>query len=143
MNSDRTKKTLRSRPPPKAARSPSLVPVVAICASAGGLDAFKELLGKLSNSTGKAFVLIQHLDPTHRSHLPELLSPSTKMPVAEVRIKTRIQANHVYVIASDRNLTLAKGNLLPIRRAKIGRNEPIDTFLAALAKARRKRAGGI
>jgi two-component system CheB/CheR fusion protein len=143
MKSDPRKKTLRSRPPPQAAGSLGLVPVVGVGASAGGLDAFKELLGSLSNNTGKAFVLIQHLDPTHKSHLPELLSPITKMPVAEVRVKTRVQANHVYVIASDRNLALSDGHLLPIARAQSGRNEPIDGFLATLAKERRKQAVGV
>ncbi len=143
MKGDSTKKVLRSRPPPKAAGARGVVPVVAIGASAGGLHAFKELLGSLSASTGKAFVLIQHLDPAHKSHLPELLSPSTKMPVAEVRAKTRIEANHVYVIAPDCNLTLSDGSLLPTPRSKSGRSEPIDAFLITLARERRKGAVGV
>ena len=58
--------------------------VVGVGASAGGLEAFTELLSHLPDDTGMAFVLIQHLDPKHESHLTELLSKASKMPVSEV-----------------------------------------------------------
>src|ERR1051326_4229540 len=74
----------------------SLPNVVGVGASAGGLEAFTELLSHLPNDTGMAFVLIQHLDPKHESHLAELLSKTSKMPVSEVRGETRAEANHVY-----------------------------------------------
>jgi chemotaxis response regulator CheB len=66
--------------------------VVGVGASAGGLEAFTELLNHLPNDTGMAFVLIQHLDPKHESHLTELLSKGSKMPVSEVKSETRIEA---------------------------------------------------
>src|SRR5271169_7256823 len=62
---------------------PPLVPVVGIGASAGGLEAFRELLEALPNDTGMAFVLVSHLSKTYKSMLSELLSKVTKMPVAE------------------------------------------------------------
>ncbi len=63
----------------------SSFPIVGIGASAGGLEAFTELLSHLPDDTGMAFVLIQHLDPKHESHLTELLSKVSKMPVSEVK----------------------------------------------------------
>ena len=60
-----------------------LVPVVGVGASAGGLDAFRQLLKALPADTGLAYVLVQHLDPRHESVLAELLAKSTSMPVAE------------------------------------------------------------
>ena len=60
-------------------RDSSLPMVVGVGASAGGLEAFTELLSHLPDDTGMAFVLIQHLDPSHDSHLTELLSRASKM----------------------------------------------------------------
>src|ERR1035437_10973502 len=73
-------------------------PVVGIGASAGGLEAFTKLLKHLPNDTGMAFVLVQHLDPTHGSALTEILSRATAMPVTEVRDGMQVEPNHVYVI---------------------------------------------
>src|SRR5450755_2881202 len=72
--------------------------IVGVGASAGGLEAFTELLSHLPEDSGMAFVLIQHLDPSHESHLTELLSRVSKMPVCEVKGETRARANRVYVI---------------------------------------------
>jgi two-component system CheB/CheR fusion protein len=66
-------------------------------ASAGGLDAFKQLLGALPIDTGMAFVLVQHLDPSHESLLAELLAKGSRMPVSEVRGDTVVEPDHVYV----------------------------------------------
>ena len=85
--------------------------IVGIGASAGGLEAFTELLSHLPVDTGMAFVLIQHLDPTHESHLTELLAKASKMPVSEVKGGTRAEANHVYVIPSRCNLGISNGVL--------------------------------
>jgi two-component system, chemotaxis family, CheB/CheR fusion protein len=63
---------------------PGLFPIVGIGASAGGLEAFSELLRNLPEKTGMAFVLVQHLDPKHNSGLPEILARTTKIPVTEV-----------------------------------------------------------
>jgi two-component system CheB/CheR fusion protein len=107
--------------------------VVGVGASAGGLEAFTELLGHLPDDTGMAFVLIQHLDPMHESHLTELLSKASKMPVSEVKAETRVKANRVYVIPPRCNLGISDGILHTPPRPDSGRNMPIDAFLRALA----------
>jgi two-component system, chemotaxis family, CheB/CheR fusion protein len=67
-------------------------------ASAGGLEAFTELLRHLPPATGLALVLVQHLDPHHESVLPGLLAGKTRMPVVQVQNDTALQSDHVYVI---------------------------------------------
>ena len=118
-------------------------PIVGIGASAGGLEAFTELLSHLPDDTGLAFVLIQHLDPSHESHLPELLSKASKMPVSEVKGETRAEANHVYVIPPRCNLGISGGVLHTPPRPDSGRNMPIDSFLCALAADRGSKALGV
>jgi two-component system CheB/CheR fusion protein len=118
-------------------------PVVGVGASAGGLEAFTELLNHLPDDTGLAFVLIQHLDPNHQSHLAELLSKACKMPVSEVHGGTRAQANHVYVIPPRCNLGISDGILTTSPRPASGRNMPIDAFLRALAADRGSKALGV
>jgi len=116
---------------------------VGVGASAGGLEAFTELLGELPDNTGLAFVLIQHLDPDHKSHLTELLSKACKMPVSEVKGETRAEANHVYVIPPRCNLSISDGVLQTPPRPESGRNMPIDDFFNALAADRGSRALGV
>jgi two-component system CheB/CheR fusion protein len=122
----------------------SLLPiVVGVGASAGGLEAFTELLSHLPDDSGLAFVLIQHLDPTHESHLTELLSRATRMPVSEVKGETRAEANHVYVIPPRCNLDISDRVLHTPPRPASGRNMPIDSFLRALAADRGSNAVGV
>ncbi|MGO9256960.1 MAG: chemotaxis protein CheB [Bryobacteraceae bacterium] len=117
--------------------------VVGIGASAGGLEAFTEFLSNLPADTGMAFVLIQHLDPSHESHLTELLSKASRMPVSEVKGETRTEANHVYVIPPQCNLGISAGVLQTPARPDSGRNMPIDNFLRALAADRGSKALGV
>jgi two-component system, chemotaxis family, CheB/CheR fusion protein len=117
--------------------------VVGIGASSGGLDAFTELVSHLPDDTGMAFVLIQHLDPNHESHLAELLAKRTKIPVTEVQDPTRAQANHIYVIPPHRNLTISQGMLHTPSRPEKGRNMPVDGFFCALAANFGKHALGV
>ncbi len=117
--------------------------VVGVGASAGGLEAFTELLSQLPHDTGMAFVLIQHLDPSHESHLTELLSKTCKMPVCEVKGETRAEANHVYVIPPRCNLGIFEGVLHTPARPTSGPNMPIDSFLRALAADRGSQALGV
>ncbi len=81
------------------AAGPHPFPIVGVGASAGGLDAFRQLLGNLPAETGMAFVLVQHLDPKHESQLAELLGRATPMPVHEARHGQAVLQNHVYIIA--------------------------------------------
>jgi len=121
----------------------SLPMVVGVGASAGGLEAFTELLSHLPGDTGMAFVLIQHLDPSHESHLAELLSKASKMPVSEAKGETRAEANHVYVIPPRCNLGFSRGVLRTSPRPDSGRNMPIDSFLRALAADQGSKALGV
>lgn len=89
----------------------SAFPIVGIGASAGGLEAFGQLLQCLPADTGMAFVLIQHLDPVHESQLAPLLSKNTIMPVTEVRDPQVVEPNHVYVIPPNTSMTIEHGQL--------------------------------
>src|ERR1700690_856983 len=72
--------------------------IVGVGASAGGLEAFTELLRNLPPQTGMAFVLVQHLDPHHESILAELLANYTRMPVVQVQGDVSVEPDHVYVM---------------------------------------------
>src|SRR6188768_3207915 len=79
-------------------------PIVAVGASAGGLEAFNELLGALPVDTGMAFVLIQHLSPKHTSMLSEILGRATHIPVTQVEDNMRVDPDHVYVIPPGKTM---------------------------------------
>ncbi len=114
---------------------------VGIGASAGGLDACRGLFAHLPSDTGMAFIVVLHLDPTHESHLRELLARSTEMPVVEVSSEMRVLADHVYVIVPDTDLDLREGMLRPRRREESsGVRRPIDALFGALARSYRERA---
>ncbi len=93
-------------------------PIVGIGASAGGLEAFTHLLEHLPATTGMAYVLVQHLDPTHKSLLADLLARATRMDVCEAREGMEVCANHVYIIAPNTDLTLEQGSLQLVPQTK-------------------------
>ena len=117
-------------------------PIVGIGASAGGLEAFTQLLKALPADTGMAFVLVQHLAPTHASALAEILSRATKMPVMEVHDDATVEPNHVYVIPPDRSMIIVRGALQLLPREG-GVHRPVDQFFRALAEDRRHQAIGV
>ncbi len=120
---------------------PEPFPIVGVGASAGGLEAFTQLLAHLPIDTGMAFVLIQHLDPNRESLLTELLSRTTSMPVTEVRDGMAVASNQVYVIPPNTAMVLAQNTLrLVSRNAGQGRFLPVDTFLHSLAQGRGNQA---
>ncbi len=109
-------------------------PIVGIAASAGGLEAFTELLSHLPVDTGMAFVLIQHLDPNHKSLLTQILARTTQMPVNEVQDGVAVQPNQVYVIPPNTKMVLSKGVLrLSPREKTYGKYMPGDAFFTSLA----------
>jgi len=85
-------------------------PIVGIGASAGGLEAFTNLLQHLPSDTGMGLVLVQHLDPNHSSALSELLARTTRLPVTEVRNGMKVEPNHVYVIPPNANMSIRLAN---------------------------------
>jgi two-component system CheB/CheR fusion protein len=118
--------------------------VVGIGASAGGLEAFTQLLKNLPPSTGMAFVLVQHLEPTHPSHLSDILSKITRMPVTEVHDGLRVEPDQVYVIPPNANMAISHGVLrLTPRGESRGAHLPIDFFLRSLAQDRNRHSIGV
>ncbi|MEP6601973.1 MAG: chemotaxis protein CheB, partial [Nitrospirota bacterium] len=119
-------------------------PVVGIGASAGGLEACTHLLEHLPLDTGMAFIVVQHLDPTHHSLLAELLSKATKLPVVQVTDGTVIEPNHVYVIPPNSDMFLMEYTLMLRPRSIVrGQHMPVDVFLRSLAEGQGHQAIGI
>jgi len=138
-------KPARKAPTAIDAKSPSsLFPIVGIGASAGGLEAFSELLRYLPEKTGMAFVLVQHLDPKHGSALQEILARTTKIPLTEVTQGVAAEPDHAYVIPANANLTIKNGILqLGSRLLTRGQHMPIDNFFRSLAETAGSRAIGV
>lgn len=135
-------KTARRKKP----GGPSLrsFPVVGIGASAGGLEAVTSLLENLPANTGMAFVLVQHLDPTHESALTQLLARATSMPVVEAKNNQRLEPNCVHVIPPNKLIALENKQLkLYPRAARQGDRMPVDYFLESLADEEGTQAVGI
>jgi two-component system CheB/CheR fusion protein len=125
-------------------RSDNLFPVVGIGASAGGLDTFKRLLKAIPENSGMAYILVQHLDPSHESILADLLQRVTKIPVLEVRDNIKVAPDHIYIIPSNKLLTATDGILkLSARPPKNQRSMPIDLFFASLAEVHQSHAIGV
>jgi len=108
--------------------------VVAIGASAGGLDAFQKLISNLPVDTNMAFVLLSHILRGSNSLLPEILAHSTTMPVIQVTREMRLLANHIYIIPPDKLMEIRAGSLHLTPRPLTGANNAIDHFLFSLAK---------
>jgi len=119
-------------------------PIVAIGASAGGLEALEEFLSHVPASSGMAFVVIQHLDPDYKGMMPELLQRTTKMPVMQAKSRMKVKPDCVYVIPPNSDLSILHDSLYlldPV--APRGLRLPIDFFFRALADDRRERAIGV
>ena len=117
--------------------------VVAIGASAGGLDAFRELLQALPADTGMAFVIVQHLARDQKSMLPDILSRSTAMPVVEIVDTTPILANHVYVMSPATDVEYTRGALVVRKREAGKRHMPVDRLFATVAEGLGERSLGV
>jgi len=139
-------KAKRVRPPSseaKASKTGPSCPVVGVGASAGGLEAFTHLLRALPVDSGMAFVLVQHLAPTHPSALAEILSRATTMPVMDVVEDLLVEANRVYVIPPGTELLISESRLHLVVRGPQGQHRPIDGFLRSLAQDQRHRGIGV
>ncbi|HEY2545502.1 MAG TPA: chemotaxis protein CheB [Candidatus Acidoferrum sp.] len=118
--------------------------IVAIGASAGGIEALSELMSYLPADSGMAFVLVQHLDPKHQSLLTELLARKTTMTVREVVEGMLVQPNRVYVIPPNAMMSIAKETLhLTPREGSPGQHMSVDYFMRALAEQKGNRAIGV
>jgi two-component system, chemotaxis family, CheB/CheR fusion protein len=115
--------------------------VVGIGGSAGGLEAFSELLRHLPKNTGMAIVFIQHLEPKQTTRLPEILSRITDMPVAVSADGTVMKQNSIYVMPAGMDLAVRDGQLrLQPRTDTAGRHLPIDHFFRSLADEQGEKA---
>ena len=139
----------REKPSRKPNSSPAVLtgtsfPIVAIGASAGGLEAVSSLLRALPPEPGLALVFIPHLDPTHESAMVELLSRTTRLPVHQAADGMQVMCNAVYVLPPNSDMTISDGVLHLVRRDAIRRQHmPIDSFFSSLAEDRGSNAIGV
>ena len=144
MASRKARTTRAQRPPAADPRSANPdendggpFPIVGIGMSAGGLEVATEFLKAMPPDSGMGFVIVQHLEPTRKSLLAELLGRHTEMPVIDVEDGMAVQANHVYVIIPAQTLLIEDGILRLIEPAEPrGLRHPIDHFFTALARDR-------
>lgn len=118
--------------------------VVGVGASAGGLDSLKRLVGAIPVESGLAFVIVQHLNPDHRSLMVELLQRESVVPVAAVEEALQVEPDHVYIAPAGKIVTLSQGHfhLEPIEPDEHNRH-PVDAFFVSMAKEFGGRAIGV
>jgi two-component system CheB/CheR fusion protein len=144
MKSRQSRSPAKEQLSEKAPTRSDSFPVVAIGASAGGLEAYTEFFRALPVDTGMAFVLVQHLDPSHHSMLAGILSNTTKMAVGEVKSGVRIKPNRVYVIPPNAFMAISGGvfTLTP-RSQEQGQHLSVNFFMRSLAEDRKSKAIGV
>jgi two-component system CheB/CheR fusion protein len=119
-------------------------PIIGIGASAGGLEALEQFFGHVPARSGMAFVVVQHLDPTRKGLMPELLQRSTELKVVQVRDRTPVRPNCVYVIPPGKDMSILRGVLhLFEPTATRGLRLPIDSFLRSLALDQQQKSIGV
>ena len=118
-------------------------PIVAIAASAGGLEAVSELLATLPAKNGLAYVVVQHLDPDRESLLAALLSKKTAMPVEQIQDGMIIAVDHVYIIPPNATVTLSGDALQLTPRGNDAPHHPADALFVSVAEGRADSAIGI
>ncbi len=113
---------------------PPTFPIVAIGASAGGLEALEQFFVHVPENSGMAFVIIQHLDPNHKGILPELLQRTTLMKVMQVTDQMEVKPEQVYVIPPNKSMSILNGYLHLFEATEVhGLRLPIDVFFRSLA----------
>lgn len=119
-------------------------PVVGIGASAGGLDAFKKFVKSIPETSGMAYIFVQHLAPSHQSVLPELLQRVTPIPIHEITDKIRLEPDNIYIIPANK-LLIANDSVLELspRPPKEQRCMPVDIFFSSLAEVHGTHAIGV
>ncbi|MFT7372316.1 MAG: chemotaxis methyl-accepting protein methylase, partial [Oleiphilaceae bacterium] len=118
--------------------------IVGIGASAGGLEALQDFFSQVPAPCSIAFVVIQHLDPTHKGIMPEILQRATSMKVAQARNRMKVKPNCVYVIPPNKDLSILHGSLVLLEPvAARGLRLPINFFFRALAADQHERAVGV
>jgi len=122
----------------------ALTRIVGLGASAGGLEALEQFLAHVPKASGLAYVVVQHLDPTHKAMLTELLQRATAMPVREATASMLVEPDVVYVIPPNTELTVVGGRLHLAEPAQPrGLRLPIDVLFCSLARDQGERAIGV
>ncbi|MBV8801822.1 MAG: hypothetical protein JO131_02440, partial [Gammaproteobacteria bacterium] len=115
--------------------------IVALGASAGGLQSFELFFQNIRIQEEIAFIVVSHLDGNHVSILPELISNFTKLPVILISNGLRVQAKHIYVIPPNKNIIIKQGILYLVDQDKPHfSNLPINFFFQSLAEERTENA---
>jgi two-component system, chemotaxis family, CheB/CheR fusion protein len=136
-------KTSHAKPTQRKAADDNF-PIVGIGASAGGLEALEHFLGVMPADSGMALVVIQHLDPTRKAIMSELLQRTTSMKVTQAGNQMKIQPNCVYIIPPNKDMSILHGSLHLLDPVEPrGQRQPIDFFFRALADDRRESAIGV
>ncbi|MEI6196450.1 MAG: chemotaxis protein CheB, partial [Verrucomicrobiota bacterium] len=135
-------KPIARKTPGVSARGP--FPIVGMGASAGGLEALEQFLGHVPAGCGMAFVIIQHLDPTHKGIMPQLLQRATDMKVVQVKDRMTVRPDCVYVIPPNKDMSILHGvlHLLEPVTAR-GLRLPIDFFFRSLAQDQQEHSVGV
>lgn len=119
-------------------------PIIGIGTSAGGLEALEHFLSHVPKNSGMAFVIVQHLDPTRKGIMPELLQRNTGMKVIQVKDRTTVLPNYVYVIPPNKDMSILHGVLHLLEPASPrGLRLPIDFFLRSLAQDQQEHSIGV
>ncbi|MDA3867488.1 MAG: hypothetical protein PF489_12180, partial [Salinivirgaceae bacterium] len=135
-------KTDKTKPVSKS--GDSNFPIVGIGASAGGLEALEQFFSNMPNDNGMAFVVIQHLDPTHKGIMPELLQRITPMKVFQASDRLKVQPNCVYVIPPNKSLSILNRALYLLDPVESrGLRLPVDIFFRSLADDMQDKSIGI
>lgn len=117
--------------------------VVAIGASAGGLEAITQLLQNVSPTTGMAFIYVQHLSPDHKSMLSSILSKKTQMQVQDIDDMEKMIPNNVYVIPYNKGIEVTNGHIKLIPRSSRGSAISIDILFSSLAETHKENVIGV
>ena len=140
---NKTTKATR-QPAPAAASASRSFPIVGIGASAGGLEALEQFLKHVPAGSGLAFVIVQHLDPTSKGFMSELLQRASGLRVIQVKDRTRVEPDCVYVIPPNKDMSILHGVLhLLAPTSPRGLRLPIDFFFRSLAQDQQEHSVGV
>ncbi|MBT8368084.1 MAG: hypothetical protein KJP23_25600, partial [Deltaproteobacteria bacterium] len=131
----------KAKKPARLSKENVSFPIVGIGASAGGLEALELFFSNVPPETNMAFVIIQHLSPTHKSIMADILMKYTQMKVLQIKNNQDIEPNHVYLNPPDKNVVILNCRLhLTEPTQAHGVNLPIDCFFRSLSEDQGEKA---
>ena len=129
---------------PEVEKPEASFPIVGIGASAGGLEALELFIKNIPKDSGMSFVIVQHLDPTRKDIMVELLQRVTSMQVMQVAEHTVVQPNCIYMIPPNKDMSIFHGTLHLFAPAEPrGLRLPIDYFFRSLADDKQEQSMGV